>query len=543
MTGGETVPTRQRLQPGRGGILVLALTALLTLAAGSAPAATCAIDDPPAATLLLPYFEVDLDNVQGRTTLFSVNNADAHAALAEVVLWTDLGVPTLSFQIYLTGFDVQTLNLRDIFAGGNLPRTADRDRDPNDTTSPQGPLSQDLSFPGCAGILPYAQPILPPAVLQHLRAAHTGGPSSILSGRCSGRSFGDNVARGYVTVDLIKGCTLLNPTDAAYYGAAGFLDNRNVLWGDYYQVDPGGHFASGDNLVRLEADPAAFGTGETTFYGSFSGRSGVDAREPLATTWASRYLEGGAFSGGTSLVVWRDPGRPTETFDCGSRPSWQPLGRGRVTLFDEEENYHDFAGVAGQPAPFDFVAGRVDVGDALAPPSPFGWTFLDLGNATAGGQAWVGTTFSASGLYSAGMEATALDSACAPDRCLRGEQAEVGQLCLLGPGGAVHRNEPLTFRVVPKGCFSSSCTRIVRVSCSAVVRGNEIILDPLICRESTAAPGIPCTPDCNGGGQASCALASGLPVGSYTVRAGGLTLPLRIPTTVPAGGLCVGSPF
>ncbi|HEX2644729.1 MAG TPA: hypothetical protein VHU81_17155 [Thermoanaerobaculia bacterium] len=541
------MPTRQRLQPGRVGLLALALTALLPLAAAPARATTCAVDDPPAATLLLPYFEVDLDDVQGqgRTTLFSVNNADPRAALAEVVLWTDLGVPTLSFQIYLTGFDVQTLNLRDIFAGGNLPRTADRDRDPNDATSPQGPLSQDLSFPGCAGILPYSQPVLPPAFLQHLRAAHTGGPSSILSGRCSGRSFGDNVARGYVTVDLIKSCTLLNPSDAGYYGPNGFIDNRNVLWGDYYQVDPGGHFASGDNLVRLEADPAAFGAGETTFYGRFSGRSAVDAREPLATTWASRYLEGGPFSGGTSLVVWRDPGRPAETFECGSRPSWQPLGRGRVTLFDEEENSHDFAGVAGQPAPFDFVAGRVSVGGALAPTSPFGWAFLDLGR--AGGdpatQSWVGTTFSASGLYSAGMEATALDSACAPDRCLVGDQAEIGQLCLLGTDGAVHRNEPLTFRVVPKGCFSSSCTRIVQATCTAALRGTEIVLDPLICQQSTAAPGTPCTPDCSGGGQASCTLAAGVPAGNYTVRAGGLTLPVRIPTTVPAGGLCTGSPF
>jgi hypothetical protein len=500
------------------------------------------MDDPPAATLLLPYFEVDLAGPQGRTTLFSVNNAAPAAALAEVVLWTDLGVPTLSFQIYLTGYDVQTVNLRDIFATGTLPRTADRANDPQGDISPQGIFSQDISFPGCAGILPYSQPILPPTFLQHLRAAHTGGPSPIFSGKCSGRNLGDNVARGYVTIDLIKGCTLLNPSDAGYYGSDGFIDNRNVLWGDSYQVDPDGHFASGDNLVRLEADPAAFAAGETTFYGRFSGRSAVDAREPLATAWASRYLDGGPFTGGTSLVVWRDPGRPTETFDCGGRPAWQPLGQGRVTVFDEEENADDVSNAAGEPGLFDFAAGRIDIGDTLAPPSPFGWAFLDLGHATAGGQSWVGTTFSASGLYSAGMEATALDSACAPNRCLSGEQAEIGQICLLGQGGAVHRNEPLTFRVVPKGCFSSSCTRIVRTSCTTSLRGNEILLDPLICLEPPNTE-TPCTPDCNGGGQASCRVGTGLPVGNYTARAGGLVLPFRIPSTIPPGGLCTGSPF
>ncbi len=51
----------------------------------------CALDDRPGATLLLPYFEVDLDHADGVTTLFSVSNASATAVLANVVVWTDLG--------------------------------------------------------------------------------------------------------------------------------------------------------------------------------------------------------------------------------------------------------------------------------------------------------------------------------------------------------------------------------------------------------------------------------------------------------------------
>ena len=52
----------------------LALIGALALG-GAANAEICTIDDVPAATLLLPYFEVDLNSTNGVTTLFSVNNA------------------------------------------------------------------------------------------------------------------------------------------------------------------------------------------------------------------------------------------------------------------------------------------------------------------------------------------------------------------------------------------------------------------------------------------------------------------------------------
>src|SRR6185295_16836502 len=100
--------------------LCLALLGLLALG-GQALAVICTIDDVPAATLLLPYFEVDLSNPNGVTTLFSINNASATAILAHVVVWSDLSIPVLDFNIYLTGYDVQTVNLRDIFVGGILP--------------------------------------------------------------------------------------------------------------------------------------------------------------------------------------------------------------------------------------------------------------------------------------------------------------------------------------------------------------------------------------------------------------------------------------
>ena len=95
----------------------------------------CRLADQPAATMLIPYFEVDLGDPAGQTTLFSVNNASAKSTLARVVLWTNWGVPTLAFDVYLTGYDVQTLNLRDLFAG-KLPQTGP-------DTSNSGSLSDD----------------------------------------------------------------------------------------------------------------------------------------------------------------------------------------------------------------------------------------------------------------------------------------------------------------------------------------------------------------------------------------------------------------
>ena len=170
-------------------VLSLALLGLLALG-GQAVAAICTVDDVPAATLLLPYFEVDLDNANGINTLFSINNASATAVLAHVVLWTDLSVPTFDFNIYLTGYDVQTVSIRDIF-NGTVPRTASAGQDPGDTISHHGQFSQDINFASCTGQLP--PPAVPTSFVTHLRAAHTGQFSSLLNG-CAGRSLGATTA-------------------------------------------------------------------------------------------------------------------------------------------------------------------------------------------------------------------------------------------------------------------------------------------------------------------------------------------------------------
>ena len=91
-------------------LLVLGALAALMIPA-AAHADLCTIEATPAATLLLPYFEVDIDNPNGVDTFFSINNAEPIGILAHVIVWTDMSVEALDFNVFLTGYDVQTIGL------------------------------------------------------------------------------------------------------------------------------------------------------------------------------------------------------------------------------------------------------------------------------------------------------------------------------------------------------------------------------------------------------------------------------------------------
>src|SRR6185503_17893523 len=189
-------------------------------------------------------------------------------------------------------------------------------------------------------------PAVPASFVTHLRASHTGLFSAILNG-CAGRAFGDNIARGYVTVDTVNNCTLRFPGDAGYFvaGGSGDATNQNVLWGDYFYVNPGQNFAQGETLVHIEAsatNPETSTAGQYTFYGRYVAWTAADNREPLATNFAVRYINGGAFTGGTSLLCWRDSKVNQGAFTCpavaGVRPPWFPLAQQQVVIFDEQEH-------------------------------------------------------------------------------------------------------------------------------------------------------------------------------------------------------------
>jgi len=340
----------------------------------------------PGATLLLPYFEVDLANPGGATTRFWVNNASATAILAHATVWTDLAVPVMNFDMYLTGYDMQQVDMRNILAG-HLPQTASAGQDPQDQISPKGPASQDINFATCNIVghkLPPAN--LSPSVVTGIRNALTGAASAVLGGKCGGRVSG-TLARGYVTIDTVNACNTHTPQNADYFSH--FISYQNVMWGDFVYVHSNANVGliHGIPLVAVEAsnvDPQTSTLGNYTFYGRYPAGfawQALDHREPLGATFAARFV-----NNVTSVIAWRDPKVPTVPFTCGTTPPWYPLGREHLALFDEQEHVTVRGDSPASPTThgntLPAATQKVLVGSASLP-SPYasGWMFLDL-NAT-----------------------------------------------------------------------------------------------------------------------------------------------------------------
>jgi hypothetical protein len=341
--------------------------------------------------------------------------------------------------VYLTGFDVQSFNLRDFFTTGLLPQTA-----PNNAFSNQGAFSlPHVVFPGCAGNLPIGN--LPPILIELVTQAHTGQPVDFFGGLCAGQNYGEvppprkcggPIARGYITVDQVDACSTLFPNSPGYFGPGGVAGDDNVLWGDVFRVDPVNNFAQGEPAVHVESAPAGFFVpGDYTFYGRYVAFTAVDRREPLATTFGTRFLSGVAFNAGTDILCWRDSKADPNPRICNTGPPPpMPLSQTQVVIFDEEEN----AQQPIQPPPIsplppvvDFVpcpleTQRIEVGEeALETTFPNGWIYINLNTSTGApvdpfAQAWVSTIMSADDQYSVGLDAVQFDSACDPNTVVLG---------------------------------------------------------------------------------------------------------------------------
>lgn len=326
-------------------LAALVLAGIALLSPRPAQAVYGAADNAPAATLLIPYFEVDLGNTGGRDTLVAITNTSASAVLTNVVLWSDQGVATASFQVYLTGFDVQSFGVRDLL-NGLLPRTASAGQDPSGTISPQGSYSQDINFASCNGVLPYSTgavssfpgPGATPPTPADLRAMLTGQASSVsYPGQCVGSSRGDNVARGYITIDSIVACTTRTPVDYDFE-----LDHRNILAGEFYLVDPSIDSAVAIPAVQIESTPGGGGNGVYTFYGAYNGFDGSDGREPLPTTWRASVE-----NQSSEMLVWRDPKVPGAPRACAGAPVYGALPIGDnsgISAFGTAASFHPITG-------------------------------------------------------------------------------------------------------------------------------------------------------------------------------------------------------
>lgn len=386
------------------GPAVLSLLMLATVPAFAQPdGAGCFVGRGLGATLLYPYFETDLNSFDGPATLVSLNNGWDTETLVRVVLWTDWGNPTLAFDVYLPGFGVQTLNLRDTMNGG-VPSSGEE---------------ADLSgFDGCDVNPPFhANPALTADEAAQLRADHTGqlGP---LAGNCAGSVHADGVARGYITVDVVDECRGIESVDPEYTPAnaghpyfsngdgTGIALDENRLWGDVFYLSNDDASAQGSSAVAIWADASQFDQpSQFTFYGRYSNWDTRDNRVPLPRAWNQRFINGGPFAGGADLLIYHDTGTGVGYAGCGSTPSAFPLDALLFSIrdtgddiIDLTEEYNDFAGLATQRASVD----------TLPIPYFFGWTRVDGGL----GQMWVQPTLKASGVYSASLDGAAIGFLC-----------------------------------------------------------------------------------------------------------------------------------
>jgi hypothetical protein len=453
---------------------------------------SCDISVAPAATLLLPYFEVDFNApaTTARTTLFTITNTSARPQIAHVTIWTDWSFPALDFNIFLTGYDVQAINLYDVLARGLIGTIQGTSIAEQDNTGEDNPTdgstpylnTQNPNFLGnvtslCApGRLPGSFASLGGgALLADLRQVLTTGRSSGAAINCGttaatqvGSNHGTN-AIGYITVDVAATCSLALPTTPGYFTSEILFDN--VLIGDYQDINPNaatGNFAGGNPMVHIRAIPEGGPAGTIpagvtnlpyTFYDRYTAGATpavdrrIDRRQPLPSTFAARYIQGGTTDFQTRFKIWRE-GFTGSTTGCTANAYSvnSAIGIAESVRFDEHENATVLGSSIQISPPLPGAPGLPETSQTPSSSSTFptllspqgdiaGWMYLNLNNggsavysnpaavpvnrpgfAGAGtstvtnrqSQNWVIVSMFAEGRYSVDFDAAWLGNGCSP---------------------------------------------------------------------------------------------------------------------------------
>jgi hypothetical protein len=381
---------------------------------------SCDIALLPAATLLLPYFEVDFDNPQGEQTTFTITNVSPKDQIARVTLWTDYSFPVLTFNVYLTGYDVQSINLFDVIERGIIA--------PDEGTGTQvtgrGPRSGRnfaLDLRDCERLVGQ----LPNEYIAFMKSAFTEGTAPDLGtvNGCSNVGNEHDNAIGYATIDVVRNCAENAPLSEEYWSEDITWDN--VLIGDFHQSNLQNHVAQGSPLVHIRAIPDA--KFPRTFYGRYQSASapGLDGRQPLPSTIAARWVQGGVDEYQTFFKIWRE-GKRGRDATC---PTWDDNVRTfpEIVRFDEAENaWADVPSTSPTPI-WDIVllpaTSMISSADASIVPqvgngSLGGWIYINLDDPTVDNpfatQNWVVSSMRAGGRFLVDIEAAALGNGCSP---------------------------------------------------------------------------------------------------------------------------------
>ena len=305
----------------------------------------CRTADQPAATLLIPYFEVDLRERRRR------HHPDlGQQRLGPARPWPGWSCgptgasPTLAFDVYLTGYDVQSLNLRDLFQG-RLPATTR-------TVSPHGGLSDaSTAFPGCGDGQTQGTTGVSPAGWTTSRPPTPAGrcPGAARRGAWAAAARAPRLATGYITVDVVNRCTPRQRGQAGEHARAIRPISRRAAQASRATPTCSGastststraqNQAESQPAVHIVADADTFSAGGLHVLRPLCGlrlprRPG--AARPASTTRATWTAAPSPAAGPGGLA--RQPRGRRHGSDCGTRPSWAPLGEFQLVAFDEEEN-------------------------------------------------------------------------------------------------------------------------------------------------------------------------------------------------------------
>jgi hypothetical protein len=298
-------------------VTCLAVVAAL-LIASSASASICTIDQRPAATLLVPYFQVAINSDMSVTTgagsldtIVTIGNASSAPMIAHVSIYNERSFLVLDFNVALTGFDVQAMSMAAVLSG-NLPATPV-------STSHASPDTSVLTNDPCmrngaahptsvqTAVDPYQYMRIRPCAAGNTNCDASGDPADAVLATTlypspawpAGGSFAQAVigqlteglaascpayvappptngkpARGYIVIDHVNYCTISDPSVDRYY-TRDAIGMENNLFGEVIFTSGSGVPTVGVAPISVEASKV-FGH-VTAWTGAFVGSYGTAA--------------------------------------------------------------------------------------------------------------------------------------------------------------------------------------------------------------------------------------------------------------------------
>ena len=365
-------------------------TILFALAAallgGAAYANFGAFDNVPAATLLVPYIVVDTNaagtpDPNGYSTLTVVTNVSSVAQLIHVTVFTADSQPVIDFDEVLSGYDVWSINWKDLLTGdfenfdtgsatapvgkatpggllgfwnaadkyaakvsSKLPSAWGPTTNNSSGTAVTIPAPQDidaLSFSSCGfpwgNLSSYSS-----LIVSSLQAPLIPWPDQDAS--CNNGAIIKNWGGWlstlsaqplffYAIVDSVNACNGYFPGSASYWG---YVSPLNTLTGVDFYMNLAQNYSESLPTVNIEGWSNYGGVGFYSAYKASQNKGNpADTHEPLPTAWAFNYLQEGGVS--TKVGVWKN--YDDFEYDTHGNPLYVAACRPYIYYaFDESEN-------------------------------------------------------------------------------------------------------------------------------------------------------------------------------------------------------------